>query len=32
MQTFNKQERLCGKKQIDLLFAKGEVLGKEVLR
>ena len=24
MQTFNKQERLCGKKQIDFLFAKGE--------
>jgi len=24
MQTFNKQERLCGKKQIDLLFTKGE--------
>ena len=24
MQTFNKQERLCGKKQINLLFTKGE--------
>ena len=24
MQTFNKQERLCGKKKIDILFAKGE--------
>ena len=24
MQTFNKQDRLCGKKQIDILFAKGE--------
>ncbi len=24
MQTFNKQERLCGKKKIDLLFASGQ--------
>ena len=24
MQTFSKQERLCGKKQIDNLFATGE--------
>ena len=24
MQTFSKQERLCGKKQIDQLFEKGE--------